>query len=225
MTFSKLAEYFDKLESTSSRLALIDILGELFKEVSSTEISKVVYLIQGRVAPFYESTEIGMAEQTVAASIAAAYGVKRDEVLADYRKVGDLGKVAEKLAPQKNAGRVEVVEVFETLKKIAETSGVGTIEKKQDLLVGLLKNMDGVSAKHLVRIPLGSNRLGIGDPTVLDGLALAKLGDKNLSLRSGTLSSEQRSEHKSKRKLLEEAYNKTSDLGLLAQTLFNNQSF
>jgi DNA ligase-1 len=45
--------------------------------------------------------------------------------------------------------------------------------------------------------------LGIGDPTVLDALATAKLGDK------------------SQRKLLEGAYNRTSDLGLIAKTLWD----
>jgi len=95
-----------------------------------------------------------------------------------------------------------VREVFEVLTKIAKTSGEGTVEKRQTLLSDLLKKLDPVSAKHLVRIPLGNTRLGIGDPTILDGLATAKLGEK------------------SKRKLLEGAYNRTSDLGLIAKTLF-----
>jgi DNA ligase-1 len=55
----------------------------------------------------------------------------------------------------------------------------------------------------LVRIPLGNTRLGIGDPTVLDALATAFLGDK------------------SQRKALEGAYNRTSNLGLIATTLLN----
>jgi hypothetical protein len=38
MTFKKLAEYFEKLEATSSRLSLIDILSELFKEADASEI-------------------------------------------------------------------------------------------------------------------------------------------------------------------------------------------
>ena len=60
-----------------------------------------------------------------------------------------------------------------------------------------------MSAKHLVRIPLGNTRLGIGDPTILDGLALGILDDR------------------AKRKLLEKAYNETSDLGLIARTLLS----
>ncbi|MBI2338663.1 ATP-dependent DNA ligase [Candidatus Daviesbacteria bacterium] len=219
MLFSKLAEYFEKLEQTSSRLTLIDILSDLFSEVEASEIAKVCYLIQGRVAPFYEALEIGMAEKTVAASIARAYGVEREEVLKEYGKLGDLGLVAERhsgkrvkrVDPESDSGvlrqnvgvpRMTVGDVFEQLRKIAQISGEGTVEKKQGLLVDLLTKMDGVSAKHLVRIPLGASRLGIGDPTILDGFAKAKLGDRK------------------KRVELEEAYNKTSDLGLIGEVLW-----
>src|SRR4051812_20346022 len=98
MTFQRLAEYFEELEKTSSRLSLIDILSKLFNELEPSEVPLVTYLIQGRVAPFYEPVEIGMAEKSVAASIARAYGVERDEVLKTYGSLGDLGKVAEQLS-------------------------------------------------------------------------------------------------------------------------------
>ena len=94
MQFSTLSKYFEKLEQTSSRLILIDILSELFKETEALEIGQIVYLIQGRVAPFYEAIEIGMSEKLVAQSIARAYKVDREEVLKEYGKVGDLGLVA-----------------------------------------------------------------------------------------------------------------------------------
>ncbi len=220
MLFSKLAQYFEKLEQTSSRLALIDILAELFAEVNFNEIGHVAYLIQGRVAPFFEPLEIGMSEKLVAHSIARAYEAERAEVLKEYGKVGDLGIVAERHSGKRSASRIDsgqvlrsrgpqdqgarmtVNEVFETLRGIAKTSGEGTVEKKVSALAGLLKKMDDLSAKHLVRIPLGVSRLGVGDPTILDAFAKLKLGDK------------------SKRKRLEGAYNRTSDLGLIGETLW-----
>src|SRR3990167_7006542 len=147
MLFSKLTRYFEKLEQTSSRLALIDILAELFSKVKSSEIAKVVYLIQGRVAPFYEPIEIGMSEKLVAESIARAFGVEREEVLKEYGKVGDLGLVAERLSSLRKQGSVQygssgpksgmtVAEVFKTLAEIAGTNGEGTVEKKLELLSG-----------------------------------------------------------------------------------------
>jgi len=84
---------------------------------------------------------------------------------------------------------------------ITQTSGEGSVEKKTAQFSELLTHLDATSVKHLVRIALGNTRLGIGDPTVLDGLAIAVLGDK------------------SQRKLLEKAYNETSDMGLIARTL------
>ena len=204
MTFADLSKYFEKLEETSSRLSLIDILCDLFKEVKVDEIGKVSYLLQGRVAPFYEATEIGMSEKLVAASIARAYGVKKEEVLKEYGKVGDLGLVAQKLSGKGKgeSGKLTVEQVFETLRQIAKMSGEGTVEKKVSTLASLLGKVDGIGAKHLVRIPLGVSRLGIGDPTILDAFAKLKLGDR------------------SKRKFLEGAYNQVSDLGLIGETLW-----
>ena len=204
MTFSNLSQYFEKLEVTSSRLALIDILSDLLKHSSKDEIEKIVYLTQGRIAPFFEATEIGMAEKTVASAIALAYVSKKEEVLKLYGKLGDMGAVAQQLSSKLKvkSSKLTVGDVFDILTKIAKTSGEGTVEKRQTLLSDLLKKMDSLSAKFLVRIPLGNLRLGIGDPTILDGLAKAKLGDKN------------------KRKFLEGAYNRTSDLGLIAKTLW-----
>ena len=204
MKFRTLSGYFEKLEKTSSRLILIEILSELFKKTPSEEIEKIVYLIQGRLAPFFVPIEIGMAEKTVAQSIANAYGLNREEVLRSYQRLGDMGFVAEELSQKAKIKEqnLSVDEVFIILNQIANTRGEGTVDKRQTLLSNLLKKLDSISAKHLVRIPLGNTRLGIGDPTVLDGLATAKLGDK------------------SKRKLLEGAYNRTSDLGLIAKTLW-----
>ena len=206
MKFSEFSEYLDKLEATSSRLSLIQILSELFKKTPADEIDKIVYLTQGRIAPFFAPIEIGMAEKNVAKSLATVYDVSVEEVTKEFRKKGDLGLVAGDLAKNhelriKNQG-LSVSDVFETLTQVAKTSGEGTVEKRQKLLTDLLKKLDPTSAKHLVRIPLRATRLGIGDPTVLDALATAKLGDKT------------------KRKVLEGAYNRTSDLGLIAKTLW-----
>lgn len=209
MQFKTLSQYFEKLEGTSSRLSLIELLSELFKEIKTPdEIEKICYLVQGRIAPFFEATEIGMADKTVAKAISTAYGIDGEKVLKQNAKLGDMGLVAYELHKESkhtnHDSKITIDEVFTTLKEIAGTSGAGTIEKKLTLLSDLLKKIDHVSAKYLVRIPLGNLRLGIGDPTILDALATVKFGDKK------------------NRKLLEGAYNRTSDLGLIAKTLWQH---
>src|SRR5216684_779016 len=87
--------------------------------------------------------------------------------------------------------------------EIALAAGAGSVEKKRSLFAALLKELDPTSAKHLVRIALGRLRLGIGDPTVLDALSFARKGDRSL------------------RPVLEGAYNRASDLGLIAKTFWS----
>lgn len=205
MKFKRLGEYYEKLEATSKRLELIDILSRLFKESDAEEIGKICYLLQGRVVPFFEPIEIGMAENMVAVAVGRAFGKTKDEVISLYRHKGNMGSAAEELAQKhRHTGDLSVSEVSDELLKIAKFSGEGTVEKKVGTLSELLKKLDPISVKHVVNIPLGTLRLGIGGPTVLDSLSLAKHGDKTL------------------RPILEDAYNKTSDLGLVAQTFFKS---
>ena len=123
MEFATLAQYFEKLEKTSSRLTLIAILSELFRLVESPdEIEKVSYLVQGRVAPFFEALEIGMAEKTVARSIAIAYNTSQEHVLSLYATLGDMGLVAEEVSKEagivSNALRID--DVFQALNHCAD---------------------------------------------------------------------------------------------------------
>src|SRR2546430_5104562 len=202
MKFRELATYLDQLAATNSRNELVRILSELYGACSVEEIEPITYLIQGRLAPFFEPVEIGLAEKLLLSAMAMAYGTPKDEVNKLYRKVGDVGVTAQRLAPESGGESPSVTEVHRRLFEIAGTSGAGSLQKKLELFASLLGDLDPASAKHLVRITVGKMRLGIGDPTVLDALSFAKRGDRSL------------------RPVLEGAYNRTSDLGLIARTLW-----
>ena len=207
MEFAALARTFEELERTSSRLALIELLTQLFRSIERPEeIEQVCYLVQGRVAPFFVALEMGMAEKSVTRSIAMASHTTPERIAALYATLGDLGLVVGQVKSEtKSAPSVlSVDEVFERLKAIAQTAGKGAVEQKIARLSDLLTPVDSVSAKYVVRILLGNLRLGIGDATVLDALAKARWNDAK------------------KRKLLEGAYHKTSDLGLIARTLWDH---
>ncbi len=170
MEFATLARYFEKLEKTSSRLALIATLAELLRSIERPdEIEKVCYLVQGRIAPFFVALEMGMAEKTVARAIAIAYKITQENVLALFSTLGDMGLVAEQFSKESGitSSVLSVDDVVQGLKAIAQTAGKGTIEKRISLLTDLLKQVDSLSAKYLVRILLGNLRLGIGDSTIL----------------------------------------------------------
>ena len=203
MTVSELSGYLDRLESTSSRNELVKTLAELYAKSSPDEIQPLTYLIQGRLVPFFEPVEIGLGEKLVIAAIAQAFAAPADEVSKLFGQLGDLGLVAAKLSVHGSRAELPVSEVHARLMEIAAAAGTGSVEKKRSLFAALLKQVDPISAKHLVRIALGRLRLGIGDPTVLDGLSFARKGDRSL------------------RPVLEGAYNRASDLGLIAKTFWS----
>lgn len=203
MTFSELSSFLDRLESTRSRNELVKTLAELYTKASPDEIQPMTYLIQGRLVPFFEPVEIGLGEKLVTAAIAQAYALPVDEVAKRFGRLGDLGLVAAELAGDGSSAGLPLSEVHARLMEIAGAAGAGSVEKKRSLFAALLKQGDSRSAKHLVRIALGRLRLGIGDPTVLDALSFAARGDRSL------------------RPALEGAYNRVSDLGLIAKTFWS----
>src|SRR6266850_4768931 len=204
MKFSELGQYLDRMEGTRSRNELVKSLSELYSKASPDEIQPLTYLIQGRLAPFFEPIEIGMGEKLVMAAIAEASGRPVAEASRLFDTLGDLGLVAANVSSKPTGKAPSITEVHAQLMKISGAAGAGSVEKKRATFASLLRVLDGVSAKHLVRIALGRLRLGIGDPTVLEALSFAKKGDRSL------------------RPVLEAAYNRTSDLGLIAQTFWTD---
>ena len=203
MRFSEVSGYLDRLESTTSRNELVKILSELYAKTSPDEIQPLTYLIQGRLVPFFEPVEIGLGEKLVIAAIAQGYGRAGDDVAQRFGRIGDLGLVAAELAADRSDAGLALTEVHSRLLEIAGAAGAGSVEKKRSLFAAVLTQVDAASAKHLVRMALGRLRLGIGDPTVLDALSFAKKGDRSL------------------RPILESAYNRTSDLGMIAKTFWS----
>lgn len=122
MEFATLARYFEKLEKTSSRLALIATLAELLRSIERPdEIEKVCYLVQGRIAPFFVALEMGMAEKTVARAIAIAYKITQENVLAFFSTLGDMGLVAEQFSKESGitSSVLSVVDVFQVPRLVA----------------------------------------------------------------------------------------------------------
>src|SRR5256885_6817949 len=99
MNFAELAANLDRMEATTKRNELVAILSEVYAACTPDELRPVTYLIQGRLAPFFEPIEIGLGERLLVSAMAMAYGTAKEEVDATYRQLGDLGAAAQPLAP------------------------------------------------------------------------------------------------------------------------------
>mgnify|MGYP000285983850 CR=1 FL=1 len=75
MEFSILVDSFYKMESTRKRLELTQFLVELFEKTPHEVISKIVYLLQGKLRPDFEGIELGVAEKLAIRSISKSSGI------------------------------------------------------------------------------------------------------------------------------------------------------
>ena len=194
------------MEDTTKRLELTQILVDLFKVTSSELIPKIVYLIQGKLRPDYEGVELGVAEKLAIKAISKSSAIPIKKIEEEYRKGGDLGHAASIILEQK-AQTTFVVEditverVYETLFKIAKLEGARSQDMKMKYISSLLNDANPLEARFILKILLGTLRLGIAENTVMDALATAYTGTKE------------------NRESLEKAYNVSSDLGIVAKVI------
>jgi len=206
MKYALMADAYEKIESTTKRLEMTDYLVEFLKKTPKTIIEKVAYLTQGKLYPDFVGIEIGVAEKLAIRAIAKATGISETQIEADMKKIGDLGTTAQKFL-EKRAQQtffqqpLTVEKVYDTLDKMAKSTGPGSVDQKINLLAGLLTDATPKEAKYLIRTVTGELRLGIADMTVLDALAIAYGGGKEA------------------REEIERAYNISSDLGRVAKTV------
>ncbi|MBI4043374.1 MAG: ATP-dependent DNA ligase [Candidatus Diapherotrites archaeon] len=241
MEFHVVAEYFDRLEETSSRLDMTGILAELLAKTRATGMEDLIYFAQGQLAPAYKQVELGMGEKFIAEAIARTTGYVKKEVESAYKEKGDLGTVAEELLKKKkqkalHAETLTLKKVHTNLMRIATSEGSGSQDLKIKLLSELLNSASPVEARFLCRMANGNLRLGIGDPTIMDALAVNLL--KEFKKENQPIVKEVERELKEKkvkkeawdeeldrklkmrvRTVIEEKYNIHSDLGRIAGLL------
>jgi DNA ligase 1 len=203
MDYDIISDAYEKIEATSKRLEMTDLLVELLKKTPLSVISKVVYLTQGKLYPDFLGVEMGVAEKLAIKALARASGARESQIQADLQTSGDIGETAQKFLSKRKQStfftkKLTVEHVYETLDKLAKTSGSGTVDTKMALLSSLLTDATPKEAKWIIRTVTSNLRLGIADMTVLEALAIAYGGGKEA------------------RELVERAYNISSDLGRVA---------
>jgi len=201
-----MADAYEKIEATTKRLEMTDLLVGLLKSTPKDLIDKVAYLTQGRIYPDFVGIEIGVAEKLAVKAVARACGAKESAIEEDLKKSGDIGETGRKFIGVKKQVTffqepLTVERVYDTFDRMARLSGSGAVDQKLNLLAGLLSDASPDEAKYVLRTVTGNLRLGIADMTVLDALAIAFGGGKD------------------SREYVERAYNICSDLGRVAKAV------
>ena len=209
MKFSLIADTLGYMENTTKRLELTQHLVDLFKITPPDTISKVIYLLQGKLRPDHEGVEIGIAEKIAIKALSKSSAISIKKIEDEYRDTGDFGQVASKILEQKTqttflSQNITVERVYDTLYKIAELKGARSQDMKMKYISSLLNDATPTEGGFIAKIITSNLRLGIADYTILDALAVAYTGSKE------------------NRPALEHAYNVCSDLGKVAKSVAEN---
>jgi len=221
MRFNRLSQLFSKLESTSKRLEMIDLLSDFFKIINESkdfeDLDKIIYLLQGQLTPNIKKfPKMGLAEKMIIEALSVHSGVDVKRIKEVLVKKGDIGAAAELILLKKKKQKslfdynnekegsvisLDISELYAELKKIALSEGAGSHDTKLGILRGLIRKCSPLETKYLLRIITSTLRVGIQSPTIIEGLALGFTSKKE------------------NKEIIERAYTLYPDLGEIAQLL------
>jgi DNA ligase 1 len=177
MRYKKLAELYEKLSSTTKRLEKIKILSKFLEYLPESD-KELIYLIQGDIYPEYDERRIGISNQLAIKAISKSTGFEVKKVIKEWKKKGDIGKVAEHLTKTKTqltlrSHIITTEKVLENLRKLPELEGKGTVGKKLAIITELLTSASPIEALYLVRTLIGDLRIGIQESTIRESFSAA----------------------------------------------------
>ena len=185
MDYSKICEVYRTLESTTKGLEKTEILGNFLKEIRNKP--KFIYLLQGRLFADYDNRELGISHQLIIKALGKATGILEDEIIDEFKNLGDLGKVAEFILDKKKkqtalfSEKLSIEKVLENLKKLSTIEGSGAVDLKIGYIVDLLHSATPTEAKYVVRTILGDLKIGVGSGILRDAIVLHCFAPENLN--------------------------------------------
>ena len=183
MKYSRLCELYEEITSTPKRLEKISFLSKFFRSLHESD-KDVLYLLLGEISPDYDREKTGISNQIVIKAISKASGVPAENVISEWKSLGDLGKVSEKLMSKKkqsmlsNSGSLTVEKVLENMRKLPKLEGKGTVDKKLSLITEMMAVASPKEALYLSRTLIGDLRIGIQESTIRQAFAEAFFPDK-----------------------------------------------
>jgi len=166
--FQALARLCEKLEATSKRIVMVDLVANFLNQLGADEVGPAVSMILGRAFPKWDQRVLEISWATLSDVIKRLTNVNWTNFGEAFAKTGDIGAATKILFEsgkiRKQATLFEkpltVAEVRRALEAIAEIVGHSSRERKERLLETLFSQTSALEAKYLVKIVIGEMRTG-----------------------------------------------------------------
>lgn len=208
MEYKKLCETYEQIKNTTKGLEKTSIISNFLSTIK--ENPKIIYLLQGKIFADYDKHELGISWQLSIKIITRATGVSENNIIEEFKNLGCLGLVIEKIIQKKKqialfSKKLTIKKIFENLEKLSKLKGNKTTDKKLNLIVELILSASPLEAKYIIRTIIGDLKIGIGPGLIRDAITETCFKPKNIS------------EKKIFAEKVQAAYNKSNDFALTFQ--------
>ncbi|KAA8897075.1 hypothetical protein FN846DRAFT_783453 [Sphaerosporella brunnea] len=181
-TYGLLTRAFILVDGTRSRITIVDTLVNLLRimiELDPASLLPAVWLTTNDIGPPYENNELGIGSSIITKAITKTSGITPAALKKIYNKYGDPGDAAfeakskQRTLMMRKPTPLTIINVYNTLIKIAATSGKGSQDIKESYVKRLLVEAKGEEIRYLTRTLIQHLRIGAVKTTVLIALARA----------------------------------------------------
>lgn len=181
-SYALLTRCFVLVNSTQSRIKIVDTLVNCLRviiEADPESLLPAVWLATNSISPPYISLELGLGGSAISKALKKVCGLDGAGLKNLYDKHGDAGDVAFEAKKRQSftlrkPKPLTIKGAYQTLVKIANSKGHGSVEQKQRLVERLLQDARGPEeSRYIVRTLVQHLRIGAVKTTMLIALARA----------------------------------------------------
>jgi DNA ligase-1 len=198
-TYAVLTRCFILINSTTSRIKIVDTLVNLLRtliEGDPSSLLPAVWLATNAISPPYIDLELGLGGSAISKALKKVCGLDNAGLKVLNNKYGDAGDVAFEAKKKQSftlrkPKPLTIKSVFESLVKIANSKGNGSVENKQRIVERLVQDARGAEeSRYIVRTLVQHLRIGAVKTTMLIALSrafmLSRPPDADFELREQT---------------------------------------
>lgn len=180
--YALLTRCFVLVNSTQSRIKIVDTLVNCLRVIIQADpdsLLPAVWLATNSISPAYVSLELGLGGSAISKALKKICGLDSAGLKTLYDKHGDAGDVAFEAKKRQSftlrkPKPLSIKGAYQTLVKIANSKGHGSVEQKQRLVERLLQDARGPEeSRYIVRTLVQHLRIGAVKTTMLIALARA----------------------------------------------------
>jgi DNA ligase 1 len=160
----------EAIGATTKKLEKTAIVAEYLKSRTVDGAVMSAVFLSGRPFPRWEETTLQIGGRRLWEIVAEMAGKDSEELMAAYRRHGDLGAVAAEILPQRVGQGMDIVAVANSFRQIAAARGPAA---KNALTRNLLTAATPLEAKYIVKIMTGDLRIGLKESLVEEAIARA----------------------------------------------------